>query len=65
MAYGDSKDLTRRTTSAELCAIKHLLLLKIRNMMDIRMELLQCSINSLIKKLPVEQFQMKICQTKS
>ena len=35
MAYGDFKDLTRRTV------IKHLILLKIQNMIDINVDLLQ------------------------
>ena len=35
MAYGDFKDLPRRTT-ADCYVIKHLVLLKIQNMMDIK-----------------------------
>ena len=33
------------------CVIKHLILLKIQNMMDINVDLLQCSINHLIKNI--------------
>ena len=35
IAYGGFKDLARRTVSDKNCMIKHLILLKIRNMMDI------------------------------
>ena len=41
MAYGDFKDLIRRTASDKYCMIKHLILLKIRNMMDMNVDLLQ------------------------
>ena len=47
MAYGDFKDLATRTTSDK---IKHLILLKIQNMIDINVELLQSSIKFLIKR---------------
>ena len=50
MAYGDFKDLTRATDSDKNCVIKHLMLLKIRNTMDINVDLLQWFINFLIKK---------------
>ena len=40
MAYGDFKDLTRRTASDKVYEIKHLILLKIKNMMDIKEVLL-------------------------
>ena len=51
MAYGDFKNLTRRTASDKYCMTKHLILLKIQNMMDINVDLLKlkCSINVLIK----------------
>ena len=55
MAYGDFKDLNRRA----FAVMKHLILLKIKNMMDIKEVLLQCFINSLIKKLLVKVLQMK------
>ena len=41
MAYGDFKDLNRRTTSDKILRDKALILLKIRNMMDIKVDLLQ------------------------
>ena len=50
MAYGDFKDLNRRTAANKVYVIKHLVLLKIRNMMDINVDLRQWSINFLIKK---------------
>ena len=50
MAYGDFKDLTRRTASDKYCMIKYLILLKIQNVMDINADLLQFSIIFLIKK---------------
>ena len=48
IAYGDFKDLTRRTASNEFLSDKALILLKIQNMMDINVDLLQWSINFLI-----------------
>ena len=50
MAYGDFKDFTRRTASDKYCMVKYLILLKIQNVMDINADLLQFSINFLIKK---------------
>ena len=41
MASGDFKDLTRRTAAVKYCMIKHLILLKIRNMMDVNVDLLE------------------------
>ena len=52
MAYGNIKDLTRRTAS-EHCTIKHLIVLKTRNIMDISIELLQWFTIFLIKKFLV------------
>ena len=49
MTYEDFKDLTRRTVSGKYCVIKHLILLKIQNMMNIKDVLLQWYINFLIK----------------
>ena len=50
MAYGDFKDIARRTASDKvLREIKPLILLKILNMMDIREDLLLWFINFLIK----------------
>ena len=54
IAYGHFKGLTGRSEKKLLkkyYMIKHLILLKIRNMMDIKVDLLQWSINSLRKKL--------------
>ena len=52
MANGGFKDLTRRTGERliKYCIIKHLILLKIQNMMDIKRILAQWFINFLIKK---------------
>ena len=41
MAYGDFKDLNRKTFADKYYAINHLILLKIQNMMDIIVSLLQ------------------------
>ena len=52
MAYGDFKDLTRfKQLLINYCVIRHLILLKILNMMDIKEVLLQWFINVLIKRL--------------
>ena len=53
LASGDFKDLTRRTFLIKCCMIKHLILLKIQNMMDINFELVQWFTNFFIKKLQV------------
>ena len=50
MAYGDFKDLNRRKFADKVLVIKHLILLKIQNVMDINVDLLQWFINFLIKK---------------
>ena len=55
MAYGDFKDLTRR---------KHLILIKIQNMMDIKGVWLQWFINFLVKKTSDSGIK-RIFQTKS
>ena len=49
MAYGDFKDLTRRTVSDKILCDKAFNIAKIRNMMDIKGVLLQWSIIFLIK----------------
>ena len=36
VAYSDSKDLTKRTVADKILKIKHLILLKTQNMMDIK-----------------------------
>ena len=50
MAYREFKDLNRRQLLIKCYVIKHLILVKIKNMMDINVNLLQWSINFLIKK---------------
>ena len=55
MSYGDFKDSNRRTAVdkqqlIKYDVIKHLILLKIHNMMDINVDLLQWFITFLIKK---------------
>ena len=51
MAYGDFKDLTRRSALIKCWVIKHFILLQIRNMTDNNADLLRWPINVLIKKL--------------
>ena len=53
MVYGDFKDLPRRTDFVKLLRVKHLILLKIQNIMNINMNLLQWFITFLIKKSSV------------
>ena len=55
MAYGDFKDLARRTASNKVLRdlILHLILLKIQNMIDIKEDWLLWFINFLIKRLQV------------
>ena len=65
MAYGDFKYLIRRTASDKILHDKVLDIDKNSNMMDINVNLLQWSINFLIKKFLVERLKIKICQTKS
>ena len=50
MAYGDFKDLTKRTASNKILRDKAFNIAKIGNMMDIKVDLLQWSITFLIKK---------------
>ena len=50
MAFGDFKDLARKIVSDKVLPVKHLILLKIGNMMDINVDLLQWFIKVLIKK---------------
>ena len=56
MAYGDFKDLDRRTASDKFLRDKALILLKILNMMDIKEDLLLWFINVLIKSQKVVVF---------
>ena len=61
MAYGGFKDLSRRAAPDKVLRIKHFILLKIQNMMDINVDLLQWFIIFLIKKiLLVVVLRMKI-----
>ena len=53
MAYGDFKDFTKRTASDKFLEIKHLILLKVLIMMNIKEVLLLWFINFLIKGLRV------------
>ena len=64
MADGDVKDLARRTASDKILHIKHLILPEIQNMIDINVDLLQWSINFLIKNLLVVVLKVRICQAK-
>ena len=58
MAYGDFRDLNRRTSADKV--LKHLILLKIQNLMDMSVDLLQWSKNFLIKISLVVVLKMKI-----
>ena len=49
----DFKDLARRTVSDKDLSVKHLILLKVLNMMDIKEDLLLCFTNFLIRFLRV------------
>ena len=40
-AYGNFKDVPRRATSDKVLRVKHLILLKIQNIIDFNMDLLQ------------------------
>ena len=59
MAYEDFKDLTRRTASDKILHYKAFSIDKTPNMMDINVDLLQWSINVLIKKLLVVVLKMR------
>ena len=60
MACGDFKDLNKKQLLIKFYAIMHLILLKIQNMMDINVHLLQWFVSILIKKLLVEQLKRKL-----
>ena len=63
VAYGDFKDLTKRTAFDKILHDKAFIIAKNRmeiNMMDINVELIQWFINFLIKNLQVEQVKRKI-----
>ena len=59
MAYGDFIDLTRGTTSDKMLGDKTFNIAKIQNMTDINADLLQWSINFLIKRLLVVALKIK------
>ena len=59
-AYGDFKDLTRRAASDKILRDKDFILLKIRNMMDISVDLLQWSISLLIQNIFVGPLRLQI-----
>ena len=68
MAYGDFRDLPRRTAMIKDYVMKHLTLLKMQNMMHIKKVLLQWVIKFLIRNLLVLIFQivllkLKLCET--
>ena len=60
MADGDFIYLKRRTSGNKVLRDKHLILLKIQNMMDIKEVLLQYFINPLIKILLVVALKIEI-----
>ena len=60
MAYGDFKDVNRRTFAYKVLRDKALILLKIENMMDISRDVFQSFINFLIKKPLVVVWKIKI-----
>ena len=59
MAYGDFKDLNRRSIADNVLRDKAFNIAKIQNIMDIKVDLLQWSINFLIRNLQVEQLKIK------
>ena len=64
MAYGEFRDLNRIRVAEKHCVKKHLILQKIRNIMDINMEFLQWFINFLIKKTSCETVRNDIIPNK-
>ena len=64
MIYGDLNDLPRRTVLINYYVIKHLILLKIQNMMDIKEVLLQKFINFSIKNLLALILQLVLLKVK-
>ena len=63
MAHEDFEKLTEEQLLINYCIIKQLILLKIRNMMDINEDLLQWSLDFFIKELLVVVLKMRIFQT--
>ena len=62
MACGEFKDLNRRT-AADKVLHNHLILIKIRHMMDIKTDLIQRFTIFLIKNLLVVALKMRMFQT--
>ena len=65
MAYGDFKDLYRRTASDKILHDKASDIAKIWSMMDINADFLQWSISFFIKKLLIMVLKIRIFQTKN
>ena len=65
MAYGDFKDLTRKTASDKILLDKAFNIAKILNITNIKEILLHWFIIFMKKKLLVMVLKMKICQTES
>ena len=65
MAYGDFKDLAKRTASDKVLRDKSFNIAKNQNMMNIKKVLFLWFINFLIKRLPVEQLKMKLNKMKN
>ena len=63
MAYGDFKDLPRRTASDKIFCDKAFNIAKIQNKVNINEDLLKWFINFLIKSLTV--VVLKVCQTRN
>ena len=60
MAYGDFKELIRITASDKVLEIRHLLLLKIQNMMNVKEDLLPWFITFLIKSQQLVVLETKL-----
>ena len=63
MNYGDFKKVyLKKQLQIKCYVIKHLILLKILNMTDINVDLLQWFINVLVKRLLVQTKEQKLIQ---
>ena len=65
MAYQDFKDLNKIPAADKVLRDKAFMLLKIQNMMDINVDLLQWSIDLLMKKLQAKLLKIKTFLIKS
>ena len=63
LVYGDFRNLAKKLIKHYV--INHLIMLKIQNMMDINVNILQWFIHFLIKRLQVVLLKVKICRTKN